>query len=203
MQDSVQQRGRVQSAPHLRLLTWEGSDAELLELIAMRDDSAASRFHDRFASRVHALVRVLLGPDPAQARLVECSLLRAFSGLYARPVNAGKLPSWVESHVVQVVRGYLRRRRLAARLGLASVRFERDASEDALLFYERLTSVPTEARIAFCLRYVAGRALSDTALLCGCSLSLVRERLISAERLLQPVAEQDYSHDHPELGWES
>lgn len=203
MQDSVQQRGRVQSAPHLRLLTWEGSDAELLELVAMRDESAAVRFHDRFASGVHALVRVLVGPDPAHVRLVERSLLNAFSGLYARPINAGKLPSWVEAHAVLVVRSYLRRRQLSARLGFSGVRFERDSSEDALLFYERLANVPIEARIAFCLRYVAGRALSDTALLCGCSLSLVRERLIQAERILQSVAEQDYVHDHPDLGWES
>src|SRR5690606_15505699 len=97
MQDSVQQRGRVQSAPHLRLLTWEGSSSELLELVAMRNEGAAARFHDRFASGVQALVRALIGPDAAHARLVEKSLLAAYAGLFTRRVSPSRLTAHVDA----------------------------------------------------------------------------------------------------------
>lgn len=203
MQDSVQQRGRVQSAPHLRLLTWEGSDSELLELVALRDDGAAARFHDRFGSAVHALVRALVGPDAAHARLVEKSLLAAYAGLFSCRVSPSRLSAWVEAHAVRAVRSYLRRERLWVRLGARRARLEPNASDEALLFYERVGNLDPEVRIAFCLRYVAGRALSDTAVLCGTSVAQVRSRLVQAEAYLRGVADYGGGPDQPEFGWES
>ena len=203
MQDSVQQRGRVHSAPHLRLLTWEGSSSELLELVAMRDEGAAARFHDRFSSSVHALVRARIGPDAAHARLVEKSLLAAYAGLFSCRVSPSRLSAWVDGHVVRVVRSYLRRQRLWVRLGARRARLEPSVSDEALLFYERLGNLESEVRIAFCLRYVAGRALSDTAVLCGASVPQVRARLVQAEAYLRSVADYGFDADQPELGWES
>lgn len=203
MQDSVQQRGRVQSAPHLRLLTWEGSTSELLELVAMRDEGAAARFYDRFGSGMHALVRALVGPDPAHARLVEESLLAAYAGLFSCRVSPSRLCAFVESHAVRVARSHLRRRRFWVKLGARRVRLEPNASDEVLLFYERLGDLEPDVRIAFCLRYVAGRALSDTAVLCGASVAQVRARLVQAEAHLHSVADYVADPDQPELGWES
>lgn len=203
MQDSVQQRGRVQSAPHLRLLSWEGSSSELLELVAMRDEGAAVRFHDRFGSGMHALVRALVGPDSAHARLVEKSLLAAYAGLVSCRVSPSRLGAWVEAHAIRVVRSYLRRQRFWLKLGARRVRLEPNASDDALLLYERLGDLDPDVRIAFCLRYVAGRALSDTAVLCGASVAQVRARLVQAEAHLRSVADYGADSDQPELGWES
>jgi DNA-directed RNA polymerase specialized sigma24 family protein len=203
MQDSMRQRGRVHSAPHLRLLTWEGSDAELLDRVASGDADAALRFHDRFGNDVHALVRALVGPDPAQAQLVESSLLLAYSGLYSKRVSVGQLPAWVEQHTVKVVRRYLRKRGLARRFRSVAPRFELDTTDDVLVFYERVTDLAPELRIAFCLRYVAGRALSDTARLCGCSVSELRSRLDRAEAYVRAVSDIDVDYDLPDVGWES
>ena len=203
MQDSVQQRGRVHSAPHLRLLTWEGSSSELLELVARRDEGAAARFHDRFSSSAHALVRALIGPDAAHARLVEKSLLAAYAGLFNSRVSPSRLSAWVDGHVVRVVRSYLRRQRLWSKLGARRVRLEPSASDEALLFYERVGSLEPDVRMAFCLRYVAGRALSDTALLCGASGPQIRARLVQAEAYLRSIADYGCDADQPEFGWES
>lgn len=203
MQDSVQQRGRLQSAPHLRLLTWEGSTSELLELVALRDEGAAALFHDRFASGVHALVRALIGPDPAHARLVEKSLLVAYTRLFSSRVSPSRLSAWVDAHAVRVVRSYLRRQRVWVKLRARRVYLEHNASDEALLLYERLVDLEPDVRIAFCLRYVAGRALSDTAVLCGASVAQVRARLIQAERQLRSIADYAADPDQPELGWES
>ena len=203
MQDSVQQRGRVHSAPHLRLLTWEGSSSELLELVAIRDEGAAARFHDRFGSSVHALVRALIGPNAAHTRLVEKSMLDAYAGLFTCRVSPSRLSAWVDSHTVRVVRSYLRRQRIWVKLGARRVRLEPSASDEALLLYERLGSLDPDVRIAFCLRYVAGRALSDTAVLCGASVAQVRARLVQAEAQLRSVADFGADPDQPELGWES
>ena len=203
MQDSVQQRGRVQSAPHLRLLTWEGSAAELLELVALRDDAAAACFHDRYSSAVHALVRALVGPDAAYARLVEKSLLSAYAGLFTCRVSPNRLGAWVDGHAVRVVHTYLRSKRWSLRLGARRLRLEPTVSDEALLFYERLGNLDPDVRIAFCLRYVARRALSDSALLTGCSVAQLRERLLVGEAYFRSVSEHDFDSDQPELGWES
>src|SRR5690606_34870087 len=218
MQDSVQQRGRVQSAPHLRLLTWQGSDAELLDLVAMNDPGAPARFHDRFGNDVHALVRALVGPDRAHARLVEKSLLAALRSLYVRNrhgrgsysrgsnafgLSVGMLPSWVERHTVRVVKAHLRRQYWVRRLGGRAPRVESGAPDQVLVFYERLAHLVPDVRLAFCLRYVAGRALSDTARLCCCSVSEVRSRLQQAECQLRTAVEDDFGADMPEFGWES
>jgi len=201
MQDSVQQRGRVQSAPHLRLLTWEGSAAELLELVAVRDDAAAACFHDRYSSAVHALVRALVGPDAAYARLVEKSLLSAYAGLFTCRVSPNRLGAWVDGHAVRVVHTYLRSKRWS--FGARRLRLEPTVSDEALLFYERLGNLDPDVRIAFCLRYVARRALSDSALLAGCSVAQLRERLLVAETYFRSVSAHDFDSDQPELGWES
>ena len=219
MQDSVQQRGRVQQpAPHLRLLTWQGSDAELLDLVAMNDASAALRFHDRFGNDVHALVRVLVGPDRAHARLVEQSLLAALASLYRRSrstrssysrepngcgLSVGMLPAWVERHTVKVVRAHLRRQYWFRRFGGRAPRVESGVSDQVLVFYERLAHLAPDLRLVFCLRYVAGRALSDTARLCQCTVSEARSRLEQAEAHLRTTAEDDFGSDMPEFGWES
>ena len=199
MQDRVQQRGRVQSAPHLRLLTWEGSDAELLELVALRDETAAARFHDRFGSDVHALVLALVGHHQAHERLVTKSLLGAFAGLYTSDVSAGQLPAWVARHTVRVVRGHLRARRW---LGLLSGRKRAQALGSLAVVYDRLGRLPSDVQLAFCLRYVAGRALSDSALLSECSVQDIRERLKHAEDHLAGVA-PSLLHEVPaEIVWE-
>src|SRR5690606_26761367 len=102
--------------------------SELLELVAMRNEGAAARFHDRFASGVHALVRALIGPDAAHARLVEKSLLAAYAGLFTRRVSPSRLTAHVDAQVVRVVRSYLRRQRFWAKLGARRVRLESTAS---------------------------------------------------------------------------
>lgn len=201
MQDSVQQRGRVQSAPHLRLLTWQGSDAELLELVALRDQAAAARFHDRFASDVHALVRALVGPHAAHARLVERSLLRAYRGLATSDVSVGQLPGWVEKYAVRTARSYLRFRRWGRWLPDRGNRSERRSPKGLAAFFERLGELRPDAQIAFCLRYVAGRALSDSARLCECSVHDLRGKLRTAEDHLKALPEGLLDEELPEVGW--
>lgn len=181
MPDTVQQRGRLQSAPHLRLLTWEGSDAELLELIALQDETAAGRFHDRFSSGVHALVRALVGPSQFHARLVERSLLTAYRGLYHHHVSVGQLQAWVDFHSVRTVRSHLRRHRWWL---LGKRQLQVGGVAEVTRFYRQVSNLPSDLQVAFCLRYVAGRALSETARLLECSVPELRRKLERAEARL-------------------
>jgi DNA-directed RNA polymerase specialized sigma24 family protein len=202
MQEIVAQRGRVQSAPHLRLLTWEGSDAELLDLVEVADSSASARFHDRFGSDVHALVRALVGPDPACGRLVEASLLAAYSDILHSNISVGQLSARVEQHTVNVVRSHLRQRwwwRLLRSNGSA---LDNRSPEQVFSFYDALASMRPDWRIAFCLSYVAGRALSDIARLCHCSVSEVRRHLFRAESQLREAPPAGLYSDLG-VGWES
>jgi DNA-directed RNA polymerase specialized sigma24 family protein len=51
-------------------------------------------------------------------------------------------------------------------------------------FYRQVSSLPTVLQVAFCLRYVAGRALSDIARLLNCSVAELRSKLQRAEARL-------------------
>src|SRR5690606_38297768 len=124
-------------------------------------------------------------------------------GLFTRRVSPSRLTAHVDAQVVRVVRSYLRRQRFWAKLGARRVRLESTASDEALLLYERLGDLDPDVRIAFCLRYVAGRALSDTAVLGRASVAQVRARLAQAEARLRSVADYSSEPDQPELGWES
>jgi len=198
----------VQSAPHLRLLTWEGSDSELLDLVASGDDAAAARFHDRFGSSVHALVRALLGPDvghgpgAGQERLVERSLLSAYASLYDRTTSVAELPARVERHTVKIVRAHLRSRRWSWRDRRRAIS-ESELDEEVLAFYGRIAQLAPDLRISFCLRYVVGKALSETARLCDCSLTEVRERLARAEAYLRTMADDELFCQFADVDWES
>ncbi len=179
----------------LQVLTWEGSDAELLELAHAQTPQAAARLYDRFSRDVNRVIFRLLGPDSEQDDLVQETFLRVFR--HIRQVReASKLNSWVVSVAVNVVLSELKRRKL--RRWLLAEKTKTDLTDDHGPDHEArqllrsvfgvLDAMPASERTIFALRYLDERTMNDVAELMGVSLPTAKRSLAKAERRFEALA---------------
>jgi DNA-directed RNA polymerase specialized sigma24 family protein len=186
MANSAPRHRKPLSTPYLRLLSWQGSDGELIGLVRDADLKGRVRFFERFGREVTALVRALVGPSTAYRALAERSLLEAYQQVFDTK-DVRNLSALVHRTTVRVVRRYQRQTWLLGWLGRRSDALENETDHNIRILYEELQMLPPGERLALCLRHVAGRSLSDTAMLLGCSTSKLRRRLHTAEARLAPA----------------
>jgi RNA polymerase sigma-70 factor (ECF subfamily) len=156
--------------------------------MAMSPDSAFRRY----SAYVAAIAHRLLGRDDDVDDAVQEVFVAAIRGMHAvRDEHA--LKAWLACVTVRVAHRKLRSRRMWRFLGLDdSPDYETVADggaspeQRALLarVYEALDGVPTDARVAWTLRYVEGERLEAVAELCGCSLATAKRRIATAQQQL-------------------
>lgn len=143
----------------------------------------AFRAHARFVAGLGARI---LGRDADVDDVVQDVFLAASTRLgHLREPAA--LRGWLATITVRVARRRLRRRRLLTWLSLddaspADVATTASA-EDAVLvarIYEVLDTLPTDDRIAWCLRHFQGDDLQAVADAAGCSLATAKRRIARA-----------------------
>lgn len=181
----AQERAEVTSGPH---------DAELVGRVRRGDVAAFEMLYRRHAAfAVNVAVRIQ-GTAADVEDVVHDAFLRAHQRL-AELRDVAAFRPWLGSIVVRLVRSRLRRRRLAAMLGLSApdpVELDAVAAPDAdpearaLLAqaYALLQTLPTDERIAWTLRHVERHRLGAVAALTGCSLATAKRRILRAERYL-------------------
>jgi RNA polymerase sigma-70 factor (ECF subfamily) len=150
---------------------------------------------------VNGLAYRILGSDADVDDLVQDSFLEALRGL-ERLENPQAFASWLGSIVVRTAGKRLRRRSLLNRLGLrratpidADTVLSREAPPDVKAelarIYGTLDEMHHEARLALVLHRVEGMSLPEAAETMGISLSTIKRRIQSAERLLQAAAPKE------------
>lgn len=182
----------------IAVLSFRGSDQELLERLHREGSGAAGLLYDRFADEVNGLVWRLLGPDADREDIVQGVFYRLLKHV-GRVREADRLASWVRSIVVNTVYSELRKRKVR-RLFFAMESLEPEQFFDArasvesreLLskVYGEMDRMPVADRLAFSLRYIEGKQLSEVAELCGCSLATIKRRIQRAERQLEHLREE-------------
>lgn len=193
------------TAARVRPLTvpfWaEASDSELVVTSLGGNRMAQTELYRRHAPRVLGTALRLLGRQVEAEDVVQEAFLQAFRDL--RQLEDGaKFPSWILGIAVHLVHRRFRRRKLLARLGL-------DRGQDActlellsttadpetlatLAEIDRvLCRLPTEVRLAFCLRHVEGHELRAVAELCRCSLATAKRRITRAMEELSSLIEEE------------
>jgi RNA polymerase sigma-70 factor (ECF subfamily) len=181
----------------VHVLGFRGTDDELLQRVRRDRSAAGALLHDRFSSEVNGLVWRLLGVDQDHDDLVHLVFCRLIAKIDTVR-EAEKLPGFVRQVVVNTVYSELRKRRV--RRFFFAVESHRpepyvDAqssleSRDLLSkVYAALDAMPTLDRLAFSLRHIEGKQLTEVAELCGCSLATVKRRLARAEAELAPLRE--------------
>lgn len=208
--------GPVSEGRTLEVLSWRGSEEELLELARTGAPSFAARFYDRYALDVNRVIFKLLGPDAEHDDLVHDTFLQAIKSI--RQVRQpDRLKSWLVSIAVNTVYAELRRRRRVrfwSREGsLETPAVDRGADHESRQrlrqVYQVLEALPLDERQAFALRHLDERQLADVAVAMGRSLSTVKRLLIKAEQRFKSLAEHRFpgllieSAQEPPEVWES
>ena len=187
-------------AAELSVLRWQGTDAELLDLVLSGAPSAVARLSDRLCPDVNRVVWKLLGADPDHNDLVHDIFIKIWSSLAAGKVkNPERLSSWVVAVAVHTVHKELRRRYVRRRLRGAvpsaepvCATNELEARDLLRSVYTILSQIPPREQLAFSLRYLDQRQLAEVARLCACSLATVKRRLMRAEQRFARLA-----HSYP------
>jgi RNA polymerase sigma-70 factor (ECF subfamily) len=172
----------------VKVLPFRGTDAELLIRLQADPEAAAAALHDRFAREVNALVWRLLGADQEHHDIVQDIFIKLLTSCKSVR-EADKLGGWVQRVTVNTVYSELRKRGVR-RLFLAeqqvapSRAFDQTAhveSRDLLArVYGELGRMGAAERVAFSLRYIEQKPLSEVAELCDCSLATIKRRLRKA-----------------------
>ena len=171
------------------------TDAALVVAARANEPWAKEALFRRYANLVNGLGYRLLGRDSELDDLVQDTFTEAWQAL-PRLQNPQAFASWIASIVVRTAHKMLRRRRLAARLGLrrnehihleslVSPSAPPDARSELMAIYKVVESLPSQTRLAFILRRVEGLPLDEIANLLGTSLATVKRRIAEAERQLK------------------
>ncbi len=127
--------------------------------------------------------------------LVQDTFVAAFESLKSLK-NPQAFAAWVGSLAIRITHKKLRRRRIAARLGLGTseeVAWDEviaptcppDVAAELREIYTILASFPTNERVAFLLRKVEGMSLEEVATATETSLATVKRRIAAAEDRLE------------------
>ena len=170
----------------------EPSDAELVAGARGGDPAAAEALFRRHAAMVSGLALRLMGRDEDVDDLAQESFAQAFDSL-DRLKDGQAFASWIAAIVVRTVAKTIRRRRVAARLGLGRhlLAIDLDAligpnvpADDATelrRLYALAETLPHTLRVPLLLRRVEGLPLDEIARLVGASLATVKRRVAEAE----------------------
>ena len=197
MAADAQRKPDFGSSPNVAVLRFQGTDAQLLELVARRDPTAPAVVFDRFGDDVNRLVWRCLGADPDHDDIVHDAFIHILEGL-PRVAHAGALRSWVASVAINTARTELRKRRFRRTFwssdpvpDIAASSSDPESTRMLQRIYAILDRLPTDERIAFILRFVEQHSLAEVAELVGCSLATIKRRIARANERFHKLAGRD------------
>lgn len=176
--------------------------SDLVARLRVRDPVALGSFFDQYSPLVTGLLRrCLAGHEVADLR--QETFLQLLASL-DRIRNPHRLEAWVRSVTLNTLRTEMRRRQWRRFLPFGAPSGEDDEFEiggtdeashetrAALRAARRLLSrLPTDERLAFCLRHFEQLELTECAEALGCSLATVKRRLVRAEATLRSHAGEE------------
>jgi RNA polymerase sigma-70 factor, ECF subfamily len=187
----------AQGAEVIRLRRRFDDDQALVAGLVARDPAAAADLHDRFGRAVNRRVWRLLGADAEHDDVVHEVFVQALSSI-SRLKDPGALEGWLMGIAVNTVRQELRRRRYDRALFRAveppdvpCAGARPDEQGIARRFYDAVSRLDADERIALVLRFVEGASLDGLAAAMGCSLATAKRRLARARAHFLLLATQD------------
>ena len=145
----------------------------------------------RYGGRLYALCRKLCANEWEAQDLDQDTWFKAYRG-FAKYDDRRNFEAWLTSICVNTYRDALRRKRLAALLGLAPgpdpqpmlERLPAPPREEADLL-ETVNALPTPYRLTVLLYYYCDRSVTQTAQILGIPPGTVKSRLSKARTLLR------------------
>lgn len=173
------------------------TDATLVAAARAGERWAHEALYRRHARMVNGLVFRLHPRDADLDDIVQDVFVMAFEGLH-KIQNPQAFASFIGSIAVRTTLKRLRRRAIAARLGLrprepidvehcVTQTASPEVATRARRLYAHLEALPTEERVALVLRKVEGLSLEEVAERMGLSLATIKRRIASAETRLREL----------------
>lgn len=180
-------------------LTFEGDDRALVRALKADHPGAYKELYQQYAGDILAVLYRVLGSDAEMDELLHEVFFRAFRNVDSIQ-DPNKLRAWLTGIAVHVARGTIRKRRRGRWLQFfdpfslpeAPEPDHADDTRRALRrTYELLGKLSLDSRIAFSLRFIDGRELTEVAEITGVSLATVKRRLRSAKRRFFAMAKHE------------
>lgn len=171
------------------------TDAALVVAASAGETWAQEALFRRHAPRLIGLAFRIMGRDDEVEDIVQDAFVEGLESLDSlRRIDA--FASWIGTIVVRQARRRIRRRRLLARLGLATATPVRpddlvspNASPERALelrgIYGAFDEMSAEVRLAVVLHRIEGLGLAETSAALGLSVATVKRRIQEAEALLR------------------
>jgi RNA polymerase sigma-70 factor, ECF subfamily len=183
----------------VRPMTFEGDDHALVKALQADHPGAYKALYQRYANDILKVLYRVLGPDDEMDELLHDVFVRAF-----RKVDSirdpEKLRAWLTGIALFAARGAIRRRRRGRWLrffdpstlpGNAAPAPPDDVRRALRRTYELLDRLSYDSRVAFTLRYIDGRELTEVAEVTGVSLATAKRRLKSARHRFFAMARNE------------
>lgn len=185
-------------APTFRVARLKSPDSEVAIVTALRarHPAGAAGLFDRYHAHVRRVLLHVLGSDPELSDLVQEVFVTAIDSI-EKLEEPSSLRGWLGGIAVFTARARMRRR---TRWRILELRPVEDLPEVEQLFappeidealratYRALEKLPTDERIAFALRFVDGKKLTEVAAMTAVSLATVKRTLVMAQRRFQKFA---------------
>jgi RNA polymerase sigma-70 factor (ECF subfamily) len=180
-------------------LRFKGDDVALVRALQADHPGAYKELYRRYAHDVYRVLFRVMGPDADMEELLHEVFVRAFRHVAAIR-SAAELRAWLAGIAVYVARGAIRKRKRKkwlqffepSSLPESGVPAADDEARRALMCtYKLLDRLSEEKRVAFTLRYIDGRELTDVATMCQVSLATIKRRLKAAKRHFFAMARRE------------
>ena len=172
-----------------------GDDRLLAEALKAQRPGAMEAFYDRFAGYVQRILARVVHVEMDLAELMQEVFAEAFSSVRSLR-DETRLKAWLTSIAVFTARKHIRRDfkrmtvcRIDSEVEQPVLGTDHEARQALYLTYRVLDRLPVDERIAFCLRFMEGMELTETAEACGVSLATVKRRLSKAQKRFVSEAE--------------
>lgn len=180
-------------------LTFDGDDRALVSALQADHPGAYQVLYQKYAEDVLSLLYRVLGSDTEMDELLQEVFVRAFRNVDT--INdPDKLRAWLSGIAVYVARGTIRKRRRGRWLQffdpstlpeVAKPDHGSSARRALHRTYMLLERLSPDDRIAFALRFIDGRELTEVALITKVSLATIKRRLNSAQRRFYAMAKNE------------
>ncbi len=172
------------------------SDSDLVAAARAGEPWAVDALFQRYAPMVNGLALRLMGRRDDVDDLVQDCFVEALSN-WRKLREPSAFSGWLKSIVVHRTAKLIRRRQIAAKIGLGRARLTIDV--DALIapavpadvatelraVYQRVQGLPADLRTVLILRRVEGYSLDEIGQITRVSLATVKRRLAAAERSIR------------------
>lgn len=175
------------------------TDEQLVDAFKRGERDAIAEVYRRYVQDITRIVQRLLGPDTERDDVIQESFMHAIEGAAKFRGTPDQLKGWIAIIAVNRSRRLIRKRKIRSRISFfdpssmpESPSGHSPETDHALTrAYEIIQKLGVEERVAFTLRYIDQRELTEVASLMDVSLATAKRRIKKGRERFEKLASRD------------